>query len=173
MMGARRPSMSRRRLKHLASTLVVPLFFVMGFQAAAWADSSSGWVNEDPYTVQEHSGQVNWCSEAVITSSAQNRSYEYTVTYNNTCGGSSTWGAPSGYMDVEAEAFNQGGQCSYVAGPSTNSSTTYTFGVGGDDCSGAPCALENTITYNYLWQYSSDSYVGGDNKVSPWLYVCP
>jgi len=156
-----------RRRRILATVGLALALGITGAQGipAAFASASSGYQFSE--TLSEHSGQVNFCGEATIVDTAQNRSWDLSNTYNNPCSlTSNLWNAPSGYLGVDAEGLTDGGMCGFT-GYAYNSTETYNFGVGANECGNQGCQGYYTIAYQGNYQYSDGQYWGGFDQTSP------
>lgn len=158
---------------HFGVTAIVAVFLIMIGSAPVWADVSSGWQGK---TVEvEPIGNLNWCSEGVTTSGAQNRSYNVSNHYNYACSTATHQiDVEDGWDGVAAFATWNGYDCG-TTGTAYNTSPVYYFGVGANLCSGHGfgCGTEYTTTANVMWSYYSDEYFGNGYWNSPDINLCP
>ncbi len=155
----------RRPAMFLASAFIGVFTSLFALIGPATASANSGYIYQG--TLTEHSGNVNFCGEASIVDVGQNKSWALANTYNNPCSlTSDTWGAPAGYMGVDAYGFFNGGLCGDT-GYAYNSSTEYNFGVGGDECGDLGCGTYATDAAQQWWSYYDDAYELGGGETSP------
>jgi|ERR1039458_5550423 hypothetical protein len=158
-----------------AASVLIPLLIAcavtFGVPTTALATASAGYYLE--HVVDEHSGYVDECGQTVIHDIADNRSWELTNTDPNGCDlHSNTWGAPIGYMGVNADGYFKGSYCGST-GYYYNQTSTYNFGVGGVECSGDGCGTYYTIASGTLYQYYAGSYGADWSEKSPnQTYYC-
>lgn len=148
---------------------VVLTALLLGVAVPALA-ASSGYVLQQ--TTYEYAGNVNFCGESAIVSTADNRSWALSNDANDPCSTTSnTWSAPSGFLGVNAYGYFAGALCGDT-GNYFNASSAYNFGVGETICGNQGCGEYFTHATQAFWSVSNNSYLPGKEDSPQVSYYC-
>lgn len=155
--------------RRVAAFAVVLSALLLGLTVPALA-ASSGYILQQ--TIHEYAGNVNFCGESAIVSTADNRSWALSNDANDPCSTSSnTWSAPAGFLGVNAYGYFHGALCGDT-GNYFNASSAYNFGVGETICGDQGCGEYFTHATQAFWSVPADSYLPGKEDSPQVSYYC-
>jgi hypothetical protein len=155
--------------RKVATLAVVLTALLLGLTVRALA-ASSGYVLQQ--TIYEYSGDVNFCGESAIVSTADNRSWALSNDANDPCSTfSNTWSAPAGFLGVNAYGYFKGALCGDT-GNYFNASSAYNFGVGETICGNQGCGQYFTHATQAFWSVPNNSYFPGKEDSPKVSYYC-
>ena len=153
----------------LVATGVVLSALFLGLAMPALA-ASSGYVLQK--TTYEYGGNVNFCGESTIATTADNLSWALSNDANAPCSTSSnTWTAPAGFLGVNAYGYFAGALCGFT-GNYFNNTSAYNFGVGQVICGNRGCGSYFTHATQAFWSVSEQAYLPGKEDSPKVNYYC-
>jgi type II secretory pathway pseudopilin PulG len=159
-----------KRIRRTLGLAVVALSALLIGLSVPVLAASSGYVLQQ--TLYEYAGNVNFCGESAIVSTADNRSWALSNDANDPCSTTSdTWSAPSGFLGVNAWGYFAGGLCGDT-GNYFNEAAAYNFGVGATICGDQGCGEYFTHATQAFWSVPDDSYLSGKEDSPQVSYYC-
>jgi hypothetical protein len=153
----------------LVAAGVVLSALILGLAVPALA-ASSGYVLQQ--TAYEYAGDVNFCGEATVATTADNLSWALSNDSGDPCStGSDTWNAPAGFLGANAYGYFGGALCGYT-GNYFNDSSAYNFGVGQEICGDEGCGSYFTHATQAFWSVPEQAYLTGKEDSPKVSYYC-
>jgi hypothetical protein len=166
---ARRDHRHRQVRRRVGLALVAVAGLTLGLAVPALAQDS-GYILQQ--TTYEYGGNVNFCGESAIVTTADNRSWALSNDAGAPCSTTAnTWTSPAGFLGVNAEGYYDDEFCGET-GDYFNESATYNFGVGEAICGDQGCGEYFTHATQGFWSVSENEYLTGKEDSPQVSYYC-